>query len=72
MWICDNCGRDNFERAITKEMSEEDKIDILREIGQIEDDEDLPEGFEGDTLYAPEEVECVHCGSKYTTLEGGE
>lgn len=56
-WICDECGKRNFERAIAVEMSEEEKESMCSEIGVN------PE--EGDWLRAPINVQCVSCKAEY-------
>ena len=60
VWTCDNCGRDNFERAIVCELSPEERQEI-NEANGIED------GEMGDWMLAPEEVKCPHCDAGYTT-----
>lgn len=62
MWDCNECGTENFERAIRPELSEE-------EIQEMREDFDLQEGEEGFFLMAPKEVVCSTCGTKYQTEE---
>ena len=52
LWTCEECGRDNFERAITHEPGDDDE-------------DEIPEGFEGVWLTAPTEVTCKHCGEEF-------
>lgn len=56
-WICDECGKRNFERAIAVEMSEEEKEFMCLEIGVNSDD--------GEWLKAPKIVKCIHCQSEF-------
>lgn len=56
-WICDECGKRNFERAIAVKMSEEEKEFMCLEIGVNSDDDEW--------LKAPEIVKCVHCQSEF-------
>lgn len=58
-WTCDECGRDNFCRGVTMEISEEDRVMFLAEFG-----DDTPDG---QWMLAPEHVECVHCGAAFDT-----
>lgn len=61
-WTCEECGKDQFERVISRKMSE----------GQLaEYFEDNP-GFDGDvdmlfTTSFPTQVFCQDCGSEYET-----
>lgn len=32
-WTCDDCGRDNFERAITCELTPDERKDLAEEHG---------------------------------------
>lgn len=53
LWTCDDCGRDNFERAIT--VSPETIEEWVEGIG------------EGAWLRAPDRVTCSHCGTNFET-----
>ena len=57
-WICDNCGKRNFERGISSEMSPEDL-----ELAKSQDGIDLEEM--GDFVLAPDKVKCKNCGTEY-------
>lgn len=60
-WTCDECGRDNFERAVQAELTPEDRKKIAEDQGI-----DL-EAMSGDFVLAPEYVKCVHCGEEFET-----
>ena len=65
-WICNNCGRRNFERAIAVEMAEEEKEEFKRQAGI----EPWQEGFiGGDWVQAPRYVVCEKCETEYETFE---
>ncbi len=58
-WDCDNCGRENFERAISMEREYiEGRIK-----GDIEDD--------GDYVLYPAMVFCEHCSAQYLASFNG-
>jgi len=64
-WICDDCGTDNFVRAIPVSR---DKIEAdIQELD--EHDREILENVEFEWTMAPEEVVCGHCGSKFETEE---
>ncbi len=52
-WDCDNCGRENFERAISME-KEYIESKIKEEVDQ-----------EGDYVLYPALVFCTHCSAQY-------
>jgi hypothetical protein len=68
---CEDCGRDNFARAIELDpmmVAEDDypaAVDAHPEAAQ----EWLEAGGEGVWLVAPEKVKCGHCGAEYETAE---
>ena len=59
-WHCENCGRENFERGIVAEMSDEDEVGMKEEFG-IEPWED------GNFMMMPEKVTCPHCNEDFET-----
>ena len=63
-WDCDECGRENFERAIIVDLGEDEARDIFG------DDYD-PEA-EGYILMQPADVQCVYCGAEFHTELPGE
>lgn len=60
LWTCDDCGKDNFARAITVAPEEIDAADISKPLSEY-----LEEGGEGDWLRGPDDVTCGHCGSEF-------
>lgn len=76
MWTCDNCGRDNFCRAVRWEGAPEEKEQMLRDIGYLEPGQSLkdlemtPSGkVSADLFSTPIEVTCSACGDRFTTVE---
>lgn len=59
-WICDDCGRENFTRAIAFEGDEATRAEIIGELG-------FDIGDQGELIMAPDLVTCKHCGSVYET-----
>lgn len=64
LWTCDNCGQDNFERAIACEISKEDAEELAT---RYETEEQM--WLDGGWVTRPETVQCGHCGEVYETTE---
>lgn len=59
-WTCDACGKDNFERSVTAEITEEDAQMYASKYGME------PEEFlNGEWHTKPVSVTCDHCQSQY-------
>jgi len=58
VWDCDDCGRENYERAATLEASED-------EIAELRDDYGVQSWETGDFVAWPDQVTCVHCGETF-------
>jgi hypothetical protein len=71
-WTCDECGRDNFVRAVRADISEEESLDKLRKMGQLQPYEELPEGVEGDWITYPDHVKCNHCEAEFDSENPGD
>lgn len=69
-WICPNCGRRNFERAIELDKSESDPDEIRKALG-LEAWEDVS-GIKGQFTLAPENVTCEKCKTQYETIDPSE
>ena len=67
VWDCDECGRENFCRAVVAEFSEEQKAEVA-------EDWDLsPEELRtGLWMTRPDEVTCTHCGTTFEAKDVGE
>ena len=61
MFDCDNCGRENFVRAVLPEMSPEDEQ-------RLREDEGVESYEEGHWVTYPDKVECFHCGADFETI----
>jgi len=59
-WTCPNCGRDNFERAVVAEFSQEERAEMVADHG-------IEEFDTGDFVSRPDEVTCQHCDSEFET-----
>jgi len=62
VWDCDECGRENFVRAVVAEMSEEEEAEAKEYFG-YEPWED------GEFLRSPKTVQCEFCGAEFDTLD---
>jgi predicted nucleic acid-binding Zn ribbon protein len=56
VWDCDDCGRENFVRAIVGEFDD----DIMQ---QMRDEHGITDYEMGDWHSMPISVECSHCGT---------
>lgn len=61
-WHCDECGAENFARAVVTEMLPEDITDLKQRYGG--DDE---EWLTGNWVGRPEEVTCQDCKRTFET-----
>lgn len=63
-WTCDNCGRDNFIRAVTRPMSEEERETMVEnfrgKFGELAD-------YLSDPVDYPLDVQCPSCKARYNT-----
>jgi hypothetical protein len=67
MWDCPECGRENFERAITQVMTKADaeKEAVFLEL-EGEEAEELKEGLMQGAFYLePDTVTCKHCNKTH-------
>lgn len=60
IWTCENCGTDQFERAIVCEFSKEELAELKNEYG-------IEEGDEGHFLEGPKTVICEFCEEEFET-----
>lgn len=70
MWTCDECGAENFARAIAVESKTQQEVEeqIRGDLG-LEEYESIPEGHGGQFVMAPTTVTCTHCCTEYETTE---
>lgn len=62
LWICPECGEDNFERMIIQEMSEEEENEILEEL-------DDPDMISAENYLYPLDVRCKNCNEEFGVEE---
>ncbi len=60
LYTCDNCGRDNFVRAIKAELDEEEQQEVRERMGEY---------GEGEFVMMPDRVTCPHCNTLYRTMD---
>lgn len=66
VWDCEECGRENFQRAIV--MSEEEKQADIKQMR--EDGEEVPEYIDMMSCCTyPVKVTCKHCSQEFTTAD---
>lgn len=59
-WDCEECGRENFERAAVREFSPE-------ELQELRDEHGVQPWEAGEFVGMPESVKCQHCGAVFQT-----
>lgn len=57
-FICPNCGKENYKRALAAEMSKEEEASIKAEMG-------IDPWQEGQFVMAPDKVECKKCKKRF-------
>jgi hypothetical protein len=73
VWDCDNCGAENFERAVKFDAPPEERERMLRDMGALEDYQtlaDIERETEDGKIMAslttsPDRVTCKACGTAY-------
>lgn len=58
VWDCDDCGRENFTRGCTPNLSDE-------EVQEIREELNLDDGHFGNFVLMPDTVECKFCKTKF-------
>ena len=68
VWDCPDCGRENFQRAVTFYLDPKDEADAeaLREL-YGEDVDEIPEGHIPTAESYPNRVTCKHCEKEFET-----
>jgi hypothetical protein len=74
LWTCEDCGRDNFERAIRVEpesLEGQEVAEFAKSAAEEANESAQALGIEigGDFLMAPTSVKCQHCGAEFSTDE---
>jgi hypothetical protein len=74
LFVCDECGRDNFSRMHRIEPESLEGTEIAEEIGR--ENAELAETFGltvgGDYMVMPDEVVCEFCGTVFEVNDGDE
>lgn len=67
-WTCDECGIDNFEKCVVADFNQEDRLQVARELGLIDDImEDVPDCLTEMFVTYPDYVTCKNCNSEFKT-----
>ncbi len=69
LWTCDDCGRDNFERAITIAPESINQGDLPSGLDADDLREWAQQGGNGLLAMAPDRVRCGHCRAEFATIE---
>ena len=64
-WYCEDCGKENFGRAMSHEASEEELESMKEAMG-------VPPEANADFMYFPVSVKCEHCGNTFGTVVDGD
>lgn len=66
VWDCDECGVENFERAIVAELTDEDREEMFREFHELDEWAELPENWRDFQMVTrPDGVTCKACGEVF-------
>jgi hypothetical protein len=73
VWDCNECGRENFQRAVSIVLDPDDDADadVLRSMHGISDGEPIPEACGGRVCARPDRVTCKHCGVEFKAVDCG-
>ena len=73
VWDCEDCGRENWQRAVSIRLDPEDEGDAetLRAMHGLEDGAEIPEGLAGGMMTRPMRVTCKHCGREFKAVDTG-
>lgn len=62
VWDCDACGRENFERATLRELSDEERRELYEE-------HDIEPPFGCHFQTCPDFVKCKHCDATFVAKD---
>jgi hypothetical protein len=65
LWTCDDCGRDNFERAITVSPESISPDNLPESVDPEILEQWTSAGGEGCFMMAPDRVKCSHCQAEF-------
>ena len=70
-WDCAECGRENFQRAISRFLDPNDPVEasIIREAHGIAEDDEIPPSRQCRVKTIPEKVTCKHCNMQFLTTD---
>lgn len=73
VWDCGQCGRENFQRAVSMRLDPNDPGDaeMIREIHDIDPDKPIPDIIAMSWQTRPERVTCKHCGTEFVAADSG-
>lgn len=71
VWDCEECGRENFQRAVSAALDPEDEGDaeVLREMHGLSPDELIPDVLAGVMMMRPNTVTCRHCNTTFKAMD---
>ena len=71
LWDCPECGRENFQRAVSVVLDPSDPDDAatIRDMHGIEDHDPIPENFGVRMQTRPDRVTCRHCGAEFRAAD---
>ena len=64
VYICPDCGRENFVRSVLHEFTREEQLEYQKELGQT------PQT--GSWATHPDQVVCENCGADFRAINPGE
>jgi hypothetical protein len=71
VWDCDHCGRENFQRAISRVLRPDspDDADVIRGVAGLEPDDPLPTDFKFQVHTRPDRVACRRCKTLFRATD---
>lgn len=68
VWDCDNCGKENFARAVSSDLDDDEREEAYRHFNDLEPWAELPEHWRDfEIVTYPMKVTCHNCGTAYDT-----
>lgn len=73
VWDCEECGRENFQRAVSVKLDPNDDGDAetIRRIHGLSEGEPIPPTLGVGMMTRPSRVTCKHCGAEFEAVDSG-
>ncbi|HVL14133.1 MAG TPA: hypothetical protein VM529_16300 [Gemmata sp.] len=73
VWDCEDCGRENFQRAVSLKLDPRDDGDAetIRRMHGLSEGEPIPPTLGVGMMTRPNRVTCKHCGTEFEAADSG-